>query len=190
MKNLRIAIFVLALMIWGSNQSMAQLVKFGVKAGANFPSLNDTNGNFSFDASTGYHFGAAVLVNVPIVKVGAELLYSQTGFTVPNIPDDFKVATLDLPIYAKISILKILSIHAGPSFSIVTSASMGSQDIADQWKENTFHLVAGAGVTLGALDIHGRFIFPSKIDATIPVLTTEINNSTIQLSATYYINHK
>jgi hypothetical protein len=186
----KVYIIAIALLLVGSYSAQAQLIKFGVKGGVNFPSLSSTVNSVSFDNKTGWHAGAAVELNIPIVKVGAEFLYSSSKTTVDiaTIKNDLETATFDIPVYAKLKLLKILQIHTGPQFSFVTSAKLDGTDIKDQWSESTFRWMAGAGVQLGPLDIHGRFIFPTT--TTFDTVTEEFKNSNIQLSLTYWFGGK
>lgn len=189
MKILRV-LFVAVLML-GFSQTHAQLVKFGIKGGLNFPSLNDLDGNYTFESNNGWHAGATVLINIPVVKVGADALYSHSATTVSGTSSgDVKVYIIDIPVFAKLNFLKILSIHAGPSFSWANTATLDGVDILDGWEEQNVKFVAGAGVNLGPFDIHGRFIFPSRTNLNINNATSEIKNSNIQLSLTYFFNNK
>ena len=187
MKTLRI--LLVSVLILGFSQANAQLIKIGLKAGVNFPSLNDTDGTFKFESRNGWHAGASVLINIPIVKVGADVLYSHVGFNVDNT-DKMTVDNIDIPIFAKFNFLKIISIHAGPQLTWATAAKLRDVDILGNWEEQNIRFIAGAGLNLGPIDLHGRFIFPSKTQATLNSVTTEIKNSNIQLSLTYYLNHK
>ena len=80
MRILRVlSVFVL---LFGVSQANAQFVKFGLKAGANFPSVNEQGGvNYTYNSTSGWHAGAALQFNVPIVNVGAEILYSANQGT-------------------------------------------------------------------------------------------------------------
>lgn len=159
------------------------LLDFGIKGGVNFPSLND--GDIEWDAKTGFHAGARLRVNIPIVAVIGEVLYSETSFTSTET-DDFKKSTIEVPIVGQISLLNIITIHAGPQFNFLTSSKVGDIDFKEQIDNNTFNFVAGAGVMLGKLDIHGRFVFPAGMKVTTENVTDEYKNSNIQLSVGYW----
>lgn len=179
----RISVVVLCLLMVGFVKAGDGLLDFGLKGGLNYPSLNTTDGDFDWDSKVGFHVGGMVRVNIPIVNVIGEVLYSQTGFTAPD-SEDLKNTYLDIPITAQISLLKIITIHAGPQFSFLTSSKIGDKNIKDDIDNNAFNFVAGAGVSLGSLNIKGRFIFPSGIE--IEETATEYKNSNIQLSVGYW----
>lgn len=178
----RISVIVLCLLMVGFAKAGDGLLDFGLKGGLNFPSLNATDG-FDWNSKVGFHAGAMVRVNIPIVNVIGEVLYSQTGFTAPET-EDLKNTYLDIPITAQISLLKIITIHAGPQFSFLTSSKVGDVSIKDDIESNAFNFVAGAGVALGSLEVKGRFVFPSGIK--LSDTTTEYKNSNIQLSVGYW----
>lgn len=186
MKKLRYLIILL--LVLGFSTSHAQFIKFGIKGGANFPSLNSTDNSFSFNSNVGWHAGAMVEVNIPIVKVGADFLYSQTSYdaTTPAsaAPEDLKTSYFDIPVWGKFTFLKIITIHAGPQFSFVTNIKLNDEDIKDAVDESVVRFIAGAGVQLGSLDIHGRFIFPTT--TTWQNSPEEFKNSNIQLSIGYW----
>ena len=52
------------------------------------------------------------------------------------------------------------------------------------WENNSFRWMAGAGVQLGPLDVHARFIFPST--TTWDTAGAELKNSNIMISAGYW----
>ena len=175
---------LVALVLVGAFSAQAQL-KLGVKGGANFPSLNSTDGSFDYDSKTGFHGGAMVEIKLPIIGIQGDLLYSQSTFEIPNV-DKLKMATFDIPIVAKLYILKIFTIQAGPQFSFLMSADSDLVgDVKDQISTSAFQVVAGLGVNLGPLDVHGRFIFPSKTEFTNS--TTEFKNSNFQLSVGFWL---
>ena len=185
-----VKILVLGVLFFAFSNSQAQLVKFGLKGGVNFPSINTLDNNISFDRKNGWHVGGTVLLNIPIVKVGADLLYSQNTFDANTglSADDLKTGSFDIPVFAKLNFLKILSIHAGPQFSFLTNAKFQDLSIKNEWEHRTVRFIAGVGVNLGPLDLHGRFIFPSKTEWY--QTGGELKNSNIQVSLAYYVGGK
>ncbi len=176
----KIYTLVLAILLVGAFSANAQ-IKLGVKGGLNLPSLNAQNGAINFDSKTGWHGGAMVELKLPIIGIEGDFIYSQNSFEIPNI-DKLKISTFDIPVVAKLYILKVLNIQAGPMFSFTTSANSDViGDIKDQFDSKTFQFVAGLGAQLGPIDVHGRFIFPSTTKFTDA--GTEYKNSVIQISA-------
>jgi hypothetical protein len=179
----KVYLIAIALLLVGSYNAQAQL-KLGLKGGLNFPSLNEQNGTIDYNAKTGWHGGVMVEIKLPIIGIQGDILYSQTAFEIPN-SDDLQNAYIDIPIVAKLYLFKILTVQAGPQFSFLTSSKLGDIDFKDDWNESNFRLVAGLGVNLGPLDIHGRFIFPAKTEIANTV--NEFKDSNIQLSVGFWL---
>ena len=179
----KVYIAVIALLLVGSLSAQAQ-IKLGVKAGANFPSLEDTGGNFAIHNNTGWHAGGMLEIKIPLIGIEADVLYSQTGADIPGY-GELKNTTLDIPILAKLYILKIFNIHAGPQFTFLTSSKLDDVSIKDDIENSNFRFVAGLGVALGPLDVHGRFIFPSN--STISTVPADLQHSNIQLSVGWWL---
>ncbi|ELR73847.1 hypothetical protein C900_00011 [Fulvivirga imtechensis AK7] len=139
MKKLTILVLLLAATMAGANAQ----VGLGVKAGLNFANL-DAAGDP--DAKTGYHFGAFAEIGLGGIALQPELLFSAKG------AEDFDLSYLEIPILLKKNFAKVLNIHLGPQFGILTKAEAdfgtGSEDIKDSLKSSDLSLVAGAGVNL------------------------------------------
>ena len=181
----KVYLFALALVFAGAYNAQAQLVQFGLKGGLNFPSINEQGSlAYNYDANTGWHAGAVVQLKVPIVKVGAEFLYSSNKAVQSVTLEELKTAHFTIPVYGKISLFKIIQIHTGPQFSFIMNAEEGGNDIKDQWENKAFSWHAGAGVQLGPLDVHARFIFPQN--TTMATASDEFKNSQIQVSAAFW----
>ncbi len=180
----KVYLIAIALLLVGSYNAQAQL-KLGIKGGLNLPSLEAQGGAISFDSKTGWHGGAMVEIKLPIIGIQGDFLYSQSSFEIPSV-DKLKTASFDIPIVAKLYLFKILTIQAGPQFSFLMSADSDLiGDVKDQIETGTVNFVAGLGVNLGPLDVHGRFIFPSTTKFTD--VGSEYKNSNIQLSVGFWL---
>lgn len=185
----KVYLLALALVFAGAYNAQAQLIQFGLKGGANFPSISEQGGvAYTYDANTGWHAGAAVQLKIPIVKVGAEFLYSSNKAIQSVTLDELETAHFTIPVFAKLSLLKIINIHTGPQFSFIMNATENGNDIKDQWDNKSFSWMAGAGVQLGPLDVHARFIFPQS--TTLNTATDEFKNSQIQASVIFWFGGK
>ena len=177
-------LIILAILLIGSINAQAQL-KLGIKGGANFPSLNESNGAFDINNSTGWHAGGMLEIKLPIiVGIEGDFIFSQTGATIAGV-GELKNSTFDIPIVAKLYLLKIITIQAGPQFSFLTSSKLDGQDIKEQFDISNARFVAGLGVEFGPFYAHGRFIFPSKTEFN--QLGSEVKNSNIQLSVAWWM---
>jgi len=179
----KIYLIAITLILVGSLSVQAQL-KLGIKAGPSFPSLNETEGNFDITNNTGWHAGGMLEIKLPLIGIQGDIIYSQTSADVVGV-GAIKSSTVDIPVVAKLYLLKIITIQAGPQFAFLTSSTLDDQDIKENMSISNVRFVAGLGVNLGPIDVHGRFIFPSKTEMSdIP---GEVKNSNIQLSVGWWL---
>ena len=176
-------IIAITLILVGSLNAQAQL-KLGLKAGPSFPSLDETAGNFDITNNTGWHAGGMVEIKLPVVGIQGDIIYSQTSADVVDV-GTVKSSTVDIPVVAKLYLLKIITIQAGPQFAFLTSSTIDDQSIKDNMSISNVRFVAGLGLNLGPIDVHGRFIFPSNTEMSdIP---GEVKSSNIQLSVGWWL---
>ena len=121
-------------------------VKFGVKGGLNFASLDFKNAGLDITQnSTGFFIGPMVEATVPLIGIGVDgaVLYSQRG------KEDFKMQGLEVPINLKYTIglgnTAGIFIAVGPDFFF----NFKDVDIANIEKNTAqVGLNVGAGVKL------------------------------------------
>ncbi|MAP54201.1 porin family protein [Altibacter sp.] len=99
----------------------AQEVRFGIKGGVNFASLNGDDAD-DLDGKTSIHLGG--VVNIPISELFAvqpEVIYSRQGFE-NSEPELFDVTVyldyLNIPIMADFTVAEGLSLQGGPQVGI------------------------------------------------------------------------
>ena len=183
----KIYLIAITLILVGSLNAQAQL-KLGLKAGPSFPTLNETSGTFDITNNSGWHAGGMVEIKLPILGIQGDIIYSQTSADVVDansVKSTIKSSTVDIPVVAKLYLLKIITIQAGPQFAFLTSSTWDDQSIKDNMNISNVRFVAGLGVALGPVDIHGRFIFPSQTE--FADLSGEFKNSNIQLSVGWWL---
>lgn len=139
MKKIFFPIFILLAFSVSAN---AQLLKFGIKAGANFASLEGDDAT-GLDSYTSFHFGGILEIEVlENFSIQPELLYSSQGATVNN--DAFKDINynyITVPALAKFYLTsKKLSLEAGPQFSFLVN-----ENVSEQFETNSFDFAAVAG---------------------------------------------
>ncbi|RAR51033.1 porin family protein [Flavobacterium lacus] len=178
MKKLMI---VLAFLILGVTQSNAQMLKFGVKAGANFASL-EGDGVEGLDTYTSFHFGALLEVKVfENFSIQPELLYSSQGAKVneENVKDiNFNYITV--PVLAKFYLIsEKLSVEAGPQFSFLIDDNVG-----DQFESESFDFAAVGGL---GFQFTENFFAQARYVAGLTDTTkdAEVKNRVIQVSLGY-----
>ncbi|WP_188362421.1 porin family protein [Flavobacterium orientale] len=178
MKNIFLICSIAFLMHTTAN---AQFLKFGVKAGANFASLDgdDVSG---LDTYTSFHFGGLVEFKVlENLSIQPEVLYSSQGAKVneENIKDiNFNYITV--PVLAKIYLIsEKLSLEAGPQFSFLMNDNLN-----DQFESKSFDFAAVGGLGFQITDnvfVQGRYV----LGLTDTTSDAEIKNRVIQVSVGY-----
>jgi hypothetical protein len=165
-------------------------VSGGIKGGLNFANVN-TDGDP--DGKTGYHVGAFLNIGLGGISLQPEFLYSVKG------AEDFDLTYIEIPILLKKNFAKVINIHLGPQFGILTKAEMdlgfGSEDVKSNFKGSDISVVFGGGVDLpmglsagiryiiGLSDINDDFDFDLGFSATPNV--AEVKNKTFQVYLGY-----
>jgi hypothetical protein len=193
-------LFLLLVVVLAAGTTAQAQFKYGLKAGLNLSSVSFSgNGsdNVNTENFTGFQVGPTIELMIPILNFGfdASLLYSQQGFKIKNISDDFRTHTLEIPanLKYKISALDLLGVYvaAGPYISFNLSDNLG-----DAYKSKSFgaglnfglgaellgHLQVGANYKLGLTNDYGTEI-PSGIGA-LSEIKGQAQGWTI--SATYF----
>lgn len=153
MKILKTSFFVLffSLML---NSVNAQ--GWGVRAGANFSTLS--GGENNIDSQTGYYLGLYKQLEIipKLLYIQPELQYSKQGYQ--TSVNDYDLTYIQVPIVAKLYLVKILSIETGPQFGFLVGDSTNAAFKPDY---NTFETAwdFGLGINLPfGLSIEGRYI--------------------------------
>jgi opacity protein-like surface antigen len=157
----------------------------------------DGTENLDAENFTGFQVGPTIELMIPIVNFGidASLLYSQQGFKVKGIEENYKTNTLEVPVNLKykISALDIVGVYiaAGPYVGFKLS-----EDLVDQAESESFgvglnfglgvellgHLQVGANYKLGLTDDYSHI---SWTDAAGNVLDNKARQKGWTISAAY-----
>ena len=183
MKKLIVVAF---LILAGTVSTQAQIVRFGVKAGANFANYNGGVDGIDYKSLTSYHAGLVAEINVvQNFSVQPELLYSTQGATYKfaDAREDFKneTAYISIPVMAKFYVLTDrLSLDVGPQFSFLVSEK-NNVNLKDN---QSFDFAAAGGVTLKvteSLFAQARY----TIGLTEANKDAEVKNAVFQVSLGY-----
>jgi hypothetical protein len=164
----------------------AQSISGGVKAGLNLANqIHSGNGSAnSPDFLPSLHAGGYVtLMFTDHVGFQPELLYSGQGFKSSGYK--YKLGYVAIPLLVRFNVNDLLSFHAGPQVSLLTSAKADKTDVKDQVKGTDVGVAFGGTVDL-----------PIKLNFTLRAIVgvTDINdtnsaykqkNFTVQLSVGY-----
>ena len=174
-------ILIFAFLVLGLSQSNAQMLKFGVKAGANFASL-EGDGLEGLETYTSFHFGALLELKVfENFSLQPELLYSSQGAKVNSeAVDDINFNYVTVPVLAKFYLISDrLSVEAGPQFSFLMNDNLN-----DQFESKSFDFAAVGGLGFQITDnvfVQGRYV----LGLTDTTSDAEIKNRVIQVSVGY-----
>lgn len=168
MKKIVLTLFILTSLV---SLTQAQGIRLGVKAGANLNKISGQSFNDGFDLS--YHFGG--FMEIDFNKkwgVQPELLWSQssgkpssfkTVYSTSVNPllngnEQIKLNYLSIPLLLRYNIGGILSLNAGPQFSILLNNDKTLlQNGQSAFKNGDFAMVAGAQLNFKFLRIYGRY---------------------------------
>ena len=168
MKKYFMSILVLVTVV---SVSQAQGVRLGVKAGANMNKISGQSFSDGFDLS--YHFGG--FLEIDFNKkwgIQPEVLWSQstskpssfsTVYSTSVNPlldgnQQIKLDYLSIPLLLRYNIGGILSLNAGPQFSILLKKDKTLlQNGQSAFKDGDFAMVAGAQLNFKFLRIYGRY---------------------------------
>lgn len=144
-----------AFLILISFSVQSQVLKFGIKGGYNNSTLS---GDGDISSLSGFHAGVFASIDLVVLDVVPELVYSTQGASFDG--QDVKLDYINVPIMAKLNLLKILYLEAGPQFGFLVGAKDGSDDIKDDVESTDISIGAGLGVELfDKFDLSARYNF-------------------------------
>jgi len=182
-----VVVFILALITTGVS---AQGIDLGIKAGVNFANISDAKQgavNLDYSGRTGVVVGvfAGAKFNDRF-GIQADLLYSQQGAEFDG--GDFNLDYVNVPVVAKIFLVKGLNAQIGPQFGVVVNdeAQTVVGEVINDIAVNDFDIsgVAGIGydVPLG-LRLEARYNFGISDVPDAPGASGK--NSVVTLSVGY-----
>ena len=135
----------------------AQVLKFGVKAGANYANLESAQ--LQTQALTSYHIGLVTQISLGnSLALQPELLYSTQGASYKYLAQEIKaeLGYVSVPILAKVNLSKSFGVEVGPQFSFLASKNVTT---ATEVKDLDFGAAGGLFVNLtDRLFIQGRYV--------------------------------
>jgi hypothetical protein len=156
MKKVWIIVFLSGIVL---GQLNAQILSVGPKIGISQGDVSVSNGFNGDESKMGYHVGAFVRVNLPILYLQPEILYTNTGGSFQNntfnYTSDFD--RLDVPLMIGFKLGNLFRIQAGPVASYLMGGDItavdgnSSEQIVPPLEEFTFGYQAGIGLDIGNL---------------------------------------
>lgn len=185
--NIMKKVFLAVVLFIATSASIqAQLLKIGVKAGANFANqtgdATDAPG-IDKEGITSYHAGLVAEIKLlDRFAIQPELLYSTVGakYKFDEVSEDIKneLGYLSIPVMAKFYLTDSFSLEVGPQASFLLS----KKDDVELGDAETFEFGVNAGLGFKITEnffIQGRY----GLGLTEASKNADVKNSTIQLSA-------
>jgi hypothetical protein len=172
---------------------MAQGIGFGLKAGANIANTDISSDQFSLDTKSkiGIHGGVFLtLMFSDKLGVQPEVLYSMQGskYDIPDFEGELKLDYITIPLLLRYNFNEMISIHAGPQFSLLAKAEEefdgDTQDIKDDFKGSDISGAFGLEVDLPAkLGFGARYVLglSNVLEEGGSFGNAELKNGTIQV---------
>jgi len=163
MKKFLLSAFTLVAITIAAN---AQKVNLGIKGGLNFDKVNGQS--FKDGYYGGFQLGGFVDIGLSkSIGIQPEVLFNQSNTkyhsgssTVINLSDGSNVHLnyLSIPVLLNIHAAKLLTIQAGPQYSILMNKhETVLENGKDAFAHGDFALALGARLNLGGLQIYGRY---------------------------------
>jgi hypothetical protein len=170
-------------------QSQAQIFTMGPKFGISQGDVRVFDGFQGEESKIGYHVGAFARINLPIIFIQPEVLYTNTGGSFSNNTFDYDVEfnRLDVPMMVGIKLGSVLRLQAGPVATYLLNGNLSSNDGSTTTKlippkeEFTFGYQAGIGLDIGnlVLDLKYEGGMTNSINGYAEVPTDQRQNQLI-----------
>lgn len=162
MKKLLIFIVFAAFL---SQQVQAQIFTMGPKFGISQGDVKVSEGFRGEDSKIGYHVGAFARINLPVIFIQPEVLYTNTGgsFSDNTFNYDVEFNRLDVPMMIGLKLGSVLRLQAGPVATYLLNGNMSSNDgstiskLIPPKEDFTFGYQAGIGLDIGNLVLDFKY---------------------------------
>lgn len=165
LKKVVSGIIIGAFIFVGSTAQAQMLPKFGIKAGLNYSTFNNTD-NAEYKA--GFIGGVYTKINIPAspVAIQPELLYAQYGSNAANTDGKFSVDYIQVPVLAKFGFgapgvpIKpevFFGPYAGFNVNAEIEDNTTSVDADEFFRNTDWGVVVGAGVQVTKLSFELRY---------------------------------
>ncbi len=164
MKKTIILILMAAAAITGAEAKSP--IRFGVKGGvtAQATNLSSKMKDWTVSSDIGFHLGLQSRVDLGVVTIQPELIYSRTNYTLleknSRLSTKARINTWDVPVLVSGKLFNLIRVMAGPVFNLSDDASSShNTQVAPTRPAVTY--MAGIGIDLRkvTLDVryHGQF---------------------------------
>lgn len=169
---------ILTLLFLISFSVQSQVLQFGLKGGYNASTLS---GDGDISSLSGFHAGVFASIDLVILDVVPELVYSTQGAKFGD--QEVNLDYFNVPIMARLNLLKVLYIEAGPQIGFLINAENDGEDVKDDFESTDFAIGVGAGVELfDTFDVSARYNFGTTDVTKAP---GDYKNNVLQVGLAY-----
>lgn len=159
-KSLLIVVFSL----FAAMQTQAQVFSIGPKFGVSQGDVRVTDGFQGEESKIGYHVGAFARINLPVIFLQPEVLYTNTGGSFRDNTFNYDVTfnRLDVPLMVGVNLGSLFRIQAGPVATYLLDSKISSSNTQQNTmipprEDFTFGYQAGVGVDIGSLVVDLKY---------------------------------
>ena len=159
----------------GTDSDSRDNIHIGIKAGANYSNIYDSEGE-EYEADSKIGFAGGLFLSLPLGKyvgIQPEVLFSQKGFKATSsvLGSDVSLTRttnyIDIPIFLAIKPSRMLTLLVGPQYSYlikqkdvftnpITDVEVTQDFEADDIRKNTLCMVGGIDINLSSIVIGAR----------------------------------
>lgn len=145
MKKIYTKLLLIAALSFSVFAAEAKIINLGVAAGTTISNYSLEGLKDAVNNNAGFQVGVMAEFALPIMSITPEVWYVQNSFSVAD-SENVKVKSIELPVVAGITLLKFLTLEAGPRFVLYDDAKGGGYDFDSI--TSSVGYVAGAKLTL------------------------------------------
>lgn len=182
-------ILIVALIcIFAATQAKAQVFSVGPKFGISQGDVRVFDGFQGDESKLGYHVGAFARINLPVIYLQPEILYTNTGGSFRDNTFNYDVTfnRLDVPLMVGVNLGSLFRLQAGPVATYLVDSKISSNNnqsgtYIPPTEDFTFGYQAGIGVDIGTLmvDLKYEGALTNSIKSHMQIPTDQRQNQLI-----------
>lgn len=180
-------ILLLAVVFLGvqAHAGLLPTARIGFKGGWDYQA-NKLKGaqDFDFNSDSGWYAGIQSEFTWGMFGIRPELIYSHNKFDVTGplgVDGNIKMNAVELPVLLQLRFFKLLSVHAGPTFNLMTDVEGTTQDTKWKIDRPTMGYAVGADIQIWKINFTARYNGAFKKSEVLGITTGQNRISTFQL---------
>ncbi len=187
MKRL-LAVVVALLVVTQASAGLLPKFRFGIKAGMDYQSnsFKSSVTELDIESNSGWFAGVHGELSWGAFGLRPEVVYSHNKFGIKGAEGELILNKLDVPVLLQVRFLKVLAIHAGPTFSVMTDTNGTTGGAEWNFKRPTVGYAVGAEARIWKIAVSARYNGTFKKSTILGYSTGENKISTFQIGLGYY----